>query len=190
MTTGRGVRRAGAATVVALLCCGLLVACGHERPGAGEVVAGGGSQGQSGTAEGSTDETTDESGAEQPDLTTDESGADQPDLTTEGDGDPVVTSEEEMAGWYDAKADFRGYLSSNAVKSDDVLPPMVGKVIIRKVGDRNEARIWMREGLRSDEEQMRRVADAFATWRQDVYDDTGRVSVHAGAKMGGTEKDW
>ncbi|WP_326654414.1 MULTISPECIES: hypothetical protein [unclassified Streptomyces] len=178
MTTGRGVRRAGAATVVALLCCGLLVACGHERPGAGEVVAGGGSQGQSGTAEGSTDETTDESGAEHPDL------------TTEGDGDPVVTSEEEMAGWYDAKADFRGYLSSNAVKSDDVLPPMVGKVIIRKVGDRNEARIWMREGFRSDEEHMRRVADAFATWRQDVYDDTGRVSVLAGAKMGGTEKDW
>ncbi|MEW2080417.1 hypothetical protein [Streptomyces sp. NPDC005283] len=170
------------------------MACGHERPGSGEVVAGGGAQGQSGTAEGSTDETTDEttdeSGAEQPDLTSDESGAEQPDLTTEGDGDPVVTSEEEMAGWYDAKADFRGYLSSNAVTSDDVLPPMVGKVIIRKVGDRNEARIWMREGLRSDEAHMRRVADAFATWRQDVYDDTGRVSVLAGAKMGGTEKDW
>ncbi|WP_327327698.1 hypothetical protein OG735_38065 [Streptomyces sp. NBC_01210] len=176
MTIGRRVRRAGAATVVVLL-CGLLVSCGHERPGPGEVVAGDSVQGQSGATEGSTDETTDESGAEQPDL------------TTEGDGEPVLTSEEQMAGWYDAKADFRGYLASNSVRTDDVLSPMAGKVIIRKVGDRNEAQIMMQAGFGSDED-MQRLADAFAKWRQDVYDDTGRVSVLAGAKMGGVEKDW
>jgi hypothetical protein len=178
MTRGQGVRRAAAVTAVVLLCCGLLVSCGQERPEPGAVVADDGAvQGRSGAAEGSTDETTDESGAEQPDL------------TTEGDGEPVLTSEEEMAGWYDAKADFRDYLASNSVRTDDVLAPMAGKVIIRKVGDTNEAEIRMQAGSGTSED-MQRVADAFAKWRQDVYDDTGRVSVLAGAKMGGIEKDW
>jgi hypothetical protein len=57
------------------------------------------------------------------------------------------------------------------------------------VGDTNEAEIRMQAGSGTPED-MQRVADAFAKWRQDVYDDTGRVSVLAGAKMGGIEKDW
>ncbi|MEU3922997.1 hypothetical protein [Streptomyces sp. NPDC029004] len=181
MTTGRGVRRAGAVTVVALLCCGLLVSCGQEKQQPGTVVADGSVQGQSGAAEGGADETTDE--------TTDESGTAQPDLTTEGDGEPVITSEEEMAGWYDAKADFRGHLASNSDRTDDVLGPLAVKVIIRKVGDTNEAQVWM-EVTHSSDKDMQRMAGAFAKWRQDVYDDKGHVSVLISAKMGGVEKDW
>ncbi|HET6355201.1 hypothetical protein [Streptomyces sp.] len=185
MTTGRGVRRAGAVTVVALLCCGLLVSCGQEKQQPGTVVADGSVQGQSGAAEGGTDETTDKT----TDQTTDESGTAQPDLTTEGDGEPVISSEEEMAGWYDAKADFRGHLASNSDRTDDVLGPLAVKVIIRKVGDTNEAQVWM-EVAHSSDKDMQRMAGAFAKWRQDVYDDKGHVSVLISAKMGGVETDW
>ncbi|TQK50365.1 hypothetical protein FBY35_0692 [Streptomyces sp. SLBN-118] len=189
MTTGRGVRRSGAVTVVALLCCGLLVSCGQEKQKPSTVVAGGSAQGQSGAAQGSTDETTDDTADETTDRTTDESGAARPDLTTEGDGEPVISSEEEMAGWYDAKADFRRHLASNKDKTDDALGPMAVKVVIRKVGDTNEAKVWMQAAHGSDKD-MNRVADAFARWRREVYDDKGRVSVLVSAKMGGVEKDW
>ncbi|WP_406397728.1 hypothetical protein OH805_02315 [Streptomyces sp. NBC_00879] len=188
MTTGRGVRRAGAVTVVALLCCGLLVSCGQEKQQPGTVVADGSVQGQSGAVEGGTDVTTDETTDKTTDETTDESGTAQPDLTTD-DGEPVITSEEEMAGWYDAKADFRGHLASNSDRTDDVLGPLAVKVIIRKVGDTNEAQVWM-EVAHSSDKDMQRMAGAFAKWRQDVYDDKGHVSVLISAKMGGVEKDW
>ncbi|WP_406002765.1 hypothetical protein [Streptomyces sp. NBC_00829] len=174
MTTGRGVRRTVAATVAALLCCGLLVSCGQERLREGAEVREGTADGR--PADGSTDKTTDESEAEQPDL------------TTEGDGEPVLTSEEQMEGWYDAKADFRGHLASNSSRTDDVLAPMVVKVIIRKLGDTNEAQISVGAGAGSEVE-LQRTADAFATWRQEEYDDKGHMRVLGGAKMT-VEKDW
>ncbi|MET7619282.1 hypothetical protein [Streptomyces sp. NPDC005408] len=177
MTTGRGVRRAGAVTAVVLLSCGLLVSCGQEKQEPSTVVADGSVQGQSGPAEGNTDETTDESGTAQPDL------------TTEGDGEPVLTSEEQMAGWYDAKADFRGHLSSNKDRTDDALGPMAGKVIIRKVGDTNEAQIWIQGGYKAGP-VMELMADAFAKWRQDVYDDKGHMSVLRGPKEDRVDRDW
>lgn len=189
MTTGRGLRRAGAVTVVALLCCGLLVSCGQEKQEPSTVVADGSVQGQPGTVEGGADKTTDETTDKTTDETTDESGAAQPDLTTEGDGEPVISSEEEMAGWYDAKADFRGHLASNSDRTDDVLGPLAVKVIIRKVRGTNEAQVWMKVAHSSDKD-MQRMAGAFAKWRQDVYDDKGHVSVLISAKMGGVEKDW
>lgn len=73
MTTGRGVRRAGAMTVVALVCCGLLVSCGQEKQEPSTVVADGSVQGQPGTVEGGADKTTDETTDKTTDETTDES---------------------------------------------------------------------------------------------------------------------
>ena len=186
MTTGRRVRRARAATVVALVCCGLLVSCGQERPGRSSAEAGS-AVGQPKSAEDRTDGTTDESGVAQPDLTSDESGVAQPDLTSEDNGEPGLTSEEQMAGWYDARADFRAYLTSNSTKADDVLAPMAAQVMIRKVRDTNEARIFPTSDRLQD---MQRVADAFAKWRHDKYDDKGHVVVAQSYKAESVEKDW
>ncbi|MFD5510870.1 hypothetical protein ACFWIB_24290 [Streptomyces sp. NPDC127051] len=87
------------------------------------------------------------------------------------------------AGWFDMTRDFNAYYAQRRTKADQFLPERaVREARVRKGRDAGEAVVTFStrsvgKGLWED---GRRVADTFVSWRRQVYQDHGTVSVRTG----------
>ncbi|MFE2476787.1 hypothetical protein [Streptomyces sp. NPDC059389] len=87
------------------------------------------------------------------------------------------------AGWFDMTRDFNAYYAQRRTKADQFLPERaVAQARVRKGRDAGEALVTFTtravgKGLAED---GRRVADVFVSWRRQVYQDHGTVSVRTG----------
>ncbi|MFI1147824.1 hypothetical protein [Streptomyces sp. NPDC020817] len=87
------------------------------------------------------------------------------------------------AGWFDMTRDFNAYYAQRRTRADQFLPERaVGEARVRKGRDAGEALVTFTtravgKGLAED---GRRVADVFVSWRRQVYQDHGTVSVRTG----------
>ncbi|MFF4105002.1 hypothetical protein [Streptomyces sp. NPDC001903] len=87
------------------------------------------------------------------------------------------------AGWFDMTRDFNAYYAQRRTKADQFLPEQaVGEARVRKGRDAGEAVVTFStrsvgKGLWED---GRRVADIFVSWRRQVYQDHGTVTVRTG----------
>ncbi|MFI6144933.1 hypothetical protein [Streptomyces sp. NPDC051109] len=84
------------------------------------------------------------------------------------------------AGWFDMTRDFNAYYAQRRTSADKFLPERaVSEARVRKGRDSGEAVVIFAtrsvgKGLAED---GRRVADVFVSWRQQVYQDHGTLSV-------------
>ncbi|WP_159045914.1 hypothetical protein [Streptomyces sp. WM6372] len=87
------------------------------------------------------------------------------------------------AGWFDMTRDFNAYYAQRRTSADKFLPERaVSEARVRKGRDAGEAVVTFAtrsvgKGLAED---GRRVADVFVSWRQQVYQDHGTLSVRTG----------
>ncbi|MEV6583120.1 hypothetical protein AB0M92_33735 [Streptomyces sp. NPDC051582] len=88
------------------------------------------------------------------------------------------------AGWFDMTRDFNAHYAQHRTRADQFLPEQaVQEARVRKGRDAGEAIVTFStravgKGLWED---GRRVADVFVSWRRQVYQDHGTVSVRTGA---------
>ncbi|MFK0218274.1 hypothetical protein ACIQWN_08750 [Streptomyces vinaceus] len=88
------------------------------------------------------------------------------------------------AGWFDMTRDFNAYYAQRRTRADQFLPERpVREARVRKGRDAGEAVVTFStravgKGLAED---GRRVADVFVSWRRQVYQDHGTVTVRTGA---------
>ncbi|MFE5540996.1 hypothetical protein ACFQ78_35425 [Streptomyces sp. NPDC056519] len=88
------------------------------------------------------------------------------------------------AGWFDMTRDFNAYYAQRRTRADQFLPEQaVQEARVRKGRDAGEAVVTFStravgKGLAED---GRRVADVFVSWRRQVYQDHGTVTVRTGA---------
>ncbi|ROQ94363.1 hypothetical protein EDE04_0786 [Streptomyces sp. 2132.2] len=88
------------------------------------------------------------------------------------------------AGWFDMTRDFNAYYAQQRTRADQFLPERaVQETRVRKGRDAGEAVVTFStravgKGLAED---GRRVADVFVSWRRQVYQDHGTVTVRTGA---------
>ncbi|MFI1452814.1 hypothetical protein [Streptomyces roseus] len=87
------------------------------------------------------------------------------------------------AGWFDMTRDFNAYYAQRRTPADTLLPERaVEEARVRKGRDAGEAVVTFStrsvgKGLWED---GRRIADVFVSWRREVYQDHGTVSVRTG----------
>ncbi|MFE2878980.1 hypothetical protein ACFXG6_04020 [Streptomyces roseus] len=88
------------------------------------------------------------------------------------------------AGWFDMTRDFNAYYAQRRTRADKLLPEQaVKEARVRKGRDAGEAVVTFSTGSvgKGLWEDGRRVADVFVSWRREVYQDHGTVSVRTGA---------
>lgn len=84
------------------------------------------------------------------------------------------------AGWFDMTRDFNAYYAQRRTSADKFLPEQaVSEARVRKGRDSGEAIVTFATGSvgKGVGEDGRRVADVFVSWRQQVYQDHGSLSV-------------
>ncbi|MFJ8310710.1 MULTISPECIES: hypothetical protein [unclassified Streptomyces] len=87
--------------------------------------------------------------------------------------------------------EFTGYYAQHLTKADDGMWPAVAAVRIRKQGETEEAVVTVNfVPVGGSDADGRRVAEVFADWRHEAYDDKGtlRVETRSGGLI--TAESW
>ncbi|MEU3504651.1 hypothetical protein ABZ726_29320, partial [Streptomyces hundungensis] len=96
------------------------------------------------------------------------------------------------AGWFDMTRDFVDYYAGHRTKADDGMWPSVVAVRVHKAGGSERAVVTVNftPPAGSSDWEGRRVAEVFADWRHDTYDDKGALRVETRGGVLITEVSW
>ncbi|MEU9197601.1 hypothetical protein [Streptomyces hundungensis] len=96
------------------------------------------------------------------------------------------------AGWFDMTRDFVDYYAGHRTKADDGMWPSVVAVRVHKAGGSERAVVTVNFAppAGSSDWEGRRVAEVFADWRHDTYDDKGALRVETRGGVLITAASW
>ncbi|MCT9093036.1 hypothetical protein N4G70_29835 [Streptomyces sp. ASQP_92] len=108
---------------------------------------------------------------------------------TDGDGGATHCL---PVGWFDMTRDFVDYYARHRTKADDGMWPPVATVRVHKAGGTEQAVVTVTfdPPAGGSDWEGRRVAEVFADWRHETYDDKGTLRVRTRDGDLVTEASW